>query len=305
MRSNYSLDDMRLFVKAAACQSLTQAAEITGIPLATLSRRIKNLETQLQCRLLNRSAHYFSLTKEGKTYFSLCQPLIHELEQAQVQTDHQKQRLTGKIRITAPVNMTQEWLKRCFYDFMKRYPEVQLELVLSNELENLVMKEFDVAFRAGELADSEWIAKKLWQTPFVLCASQMYLSQHDPILHPRQLSSHKLIAAGHTPSWLMTNGKSCERFNLPLEETALTVNDIHVARDAAAEGLGITWMPAYYFETDALTRAGLTRLLPDWAGEAKSIWMMYRDRTMLSARMKAFIEHVQYLEVPPAFRTSR
>ncbi|MDO6706884.1 LysR family transcriptional regulator [Photobacterium sp. 1_MG-2023] len=294
---------MRLFVKAAACTNLTQAAEITGVPLATLSRRIKHLEDQLQCRLLNRSAHFFSLTPEGETYYMLCHPLIQELEQAQIQTSSDRQQLTGTIRITAPVNLAQVWLKECFFDFMKYYPGVQLDIEVSNQIENLVMKDFDIAFRVGELQDSDWIARRMWQATFVLCASRQYLAQHKVIEHPSQLAEHQLIASGNAQRWAMKQQNSGEQFQQPMTRSCLRVNDIHIARDAAAAGLGITWIPAYYFEADGLLQHDLIRLLPDWAGENKTIWMMYRDRIRQSARLKAFIEHVENWSLPLTYNT--
>ena len=172
---NYSLDDLKLFVKAAECNNLTEASEILDIPLATLSRRLKNLENCVNGRLIDRNARQYVLTKLGESYFSACLPIITSLENVHKQLQSEQSSLGGSLKITAPTNMTQIWLKQCILDFSRLYPEIKIELTLNNELEDLSAKKYDIAFRVGDLRNSEWIARSLWQIKFVLVASQNYL----------------------------------------------------------------------------------------------------------------------------------
>lgn len=287
----YSLDDLHLFVQTAQYQSLTQAADKICMPLATLSRRIKRLEEQLNCRLIDRSAHHFSLTADGVRYHQLCQPFITGLDSVKELIEFDREELTGNIKISAPINMTQVWLKQCIYDFALKHPAININLQVQNEKIDLISEQVDVTFRVGETLEPDWIARRLWQIPFVLCASTLYLDQHPPLSHPSDLSQHRLLSISSSPIWQMYHQHSGEIFSLQVN-FPFQSNDVLLVRDAAEHGLGIAWMPPYYFHDTQHQEHGLVQVLPDWAGEAYDVFLMYRDKDKQSARVKAFIQHV-------------
>ncbi|NRD75660.1 LysR family transcriptional regulator [Shewanella sp. VB17] len=290
MKAN-SLDDLQLFVQATKYQSLTQASHRLEIPLATLSRRIKRLELQLNCRLLNRSPHHFSLTRDGTRYRQLCEPFIHGLQNVQQQIEEDRTALTGKIKISAPINMTQIWLKHCIFEFATMHPDIYIELDVQNEKIDLHAKHVDITFRVGDCIESDWIARKLWRLPFGLCASTLYLKQHLPILHPSDLVQHRLITISADSHWKLAHQITGEIFSLH-SGFNFSTNDVLLARDAANQGLGITWMPPYYFNDPKNTEHHLVPVLPDWSGYEREIYLMYRDRDKRPARIDAFITHV-------------
>jgi DNA-binding transcriptional LysR family regulator len=307
MKSKPSLDDLQLFHQTVQQGSLRAAAQSLKMPIATLSRRLQKLESSLGCRLLERSAHHFALTEIGRHYFSACGPLLTDLHAVTEQLDAVQHELSGELRVTAPVNLSQQWLGRCFFDFMRRYPNIRLQLVVSNRNENLVEQQIDAAIRVGEPQAGNWIARPVWKTHLGLCASPVYLERMPAIEHPRDLAEHALVVAQPMSNWQLTHLPSKESFTV-LPQPYFRCSDIGVALDAVAEGFGIVLVPNYYF-TNARDHTvnphskqrQLTPVLPDWRGQPRPVYLMYRDRQVMPARLRAFIDHVvEWMEKRPA-----
>jgi DNA-binding transcriptional LysR family regulator len=291
MKSKPSLDDLQLFHLTAQQGSLQAAALSLKMPIATLSRRLQKLEHSLGCRLLERSAHHFALTEIGRHYFSACGPLLTDLQAVTEQLDAVQHELSGPLRVTAPVNLSQQWLGRCFFDFMRRYPNIRLQLVVSNQNENLIEQQLDAAIRVGDPQEGNWIARRVWQTHLGLCASPDYLERMPPIEHPRDLAEHTLVVAAPMNNWQLTHLGSSETFTV-LPQPYFLCSDIGVALDAVADGFGIVLVPNYYFTNPRDTRRQLTPVLPAWRGQPRPVYLMYRDRQAMSARLRVFIDHV-------------
>lgn len=292
MKSTPSLDDLQLFYRVVQQGSLRAAAISTGIPIATLSRRLQTLERSLGCRLLERSAHHFALTDMGQRYYTACGPLIDDLQAVTDHLDDARTSLSGPLRITAPVNLTQQWLGQCFFDFMQRYPGIRLQLVLSNHYENLVEQQFDAAIRVGEPQEStSWIARPVWQTHLALCASPAYLREAPALAHPRDLAQQALVVANPMNHWELTHNGSGEQCTVQ-PQPFFQCSDIQVALDAVSAGFGIVLVPDYYFLSPRDNLRQLTPVLPDWYGQPRPVYLMYRDRQVMSARLRALVDHV-------------
>jgi LysR family transcriptional regulator, transcriptional activator AphB len=295
MKANASLDDLQLFYQVAQHGGLSAASQITGVATATLSRRLKSLEQALGCRLLERSAHHFALTAMGRHYFNQCGPLLNDLQAVTQALEINHHRLSGTLKITAPVSMTQRWLGRCFFDFMQAYPDIHLQLVLSNQFESLIEQEFDAALRVGEPRQQDWIARHVWTTHMGFCASSAYLAESAPIKHPQDLLQHKLVVADPINEWDLVNGDTGERFllNAPAH---FRCNDIHLALGAVAANMGVSLVPNYYFVGQGLAGAEperqLVPVLPEWQGRHRAVYLLYRDREVMPARLRVFIDFV-------------
>jgi DNA-binding transcriptional LysR family regulator len=321
MKPKPSLDDLQLFHQTVQQGSLRAAAHSLKMPIATLSRRLQKLESSLGCRLLERSAHHFALTEIGHHYFAACGPLLADLNAVTEQLDAVQHDLSGPLRVTAPVNLSQQWLGRCFFDFMRRYPNIRLQLLVSNQNENLVEQQIDAAIRVGDPQTGNWIARQVWKTHLGLCASPAYLEQMPAIEHPRDLAEHTLVVAQPMSNWQLTHLGSNESFTV-LPQPYFRCSDIGVALDAVAEGFGIVLVPDYYFNEPRASlveppgeptnrrsefanprrkQRRLTPVLPDWRGQPRPVYLMYRDRQVMSARLRAFIDHVvEWMEKRPA-----
>lgn len=291
MKTKASLDDLQLFHLTVQRGSLRAAAASLQIPIATLSRRLQKLEQSLGCRLLERSAHRFALTEMGRHYFAACGPLLDDLHAVTAQLDEAQHGLSGSLRVTAPVNLTQQRLGRCFFDFMRRYPHIRLDLLVSNQNENLIEQQIDAAIRVGEPAQDSWIARPIGQTHLGLCAAPAYLRREPPVEHPRDLLAHALVVANPMNRWELMRRDTQERFSV-LPQPYFQSSDIGVALAAAAEGFGIVLVPNYYFSAMRDADAALVPVLPEWQGTPRPVHLLYRDRQAMSARLRAFVEHV-------------
>lgn len=297
MKSKPSLDDLQLFHDVVQQGSLRAASATLRIPIATLSRRLQKLERSLGARLLERSAHHFALTDTGRQYFAACGPLLSDLQAVTGHLDETRHGLSGLLRVTAPVNLSQQWLGQCFFDFMRRYPGIRLQLQVSNHYENLIEQQLDAAIRVGEPQESgQWIARPVWQTFLALCASHTYLKTAPPIEHPRDLAQQALVVATPMSPWALTQKLSGETFVVQ-PQPHFQCNDIQVALDAVSAGYGIVLVPDYYFlsppEGASRDRARqLVSVLPEWYGQPRPIYLMYRDREVMSARLRVFVDHV-------------
>jgi DNA-binding transcriptional LysR family regulator len=271
MKSKASLDDLALFYSIAQHSSLSAAASSNGIPMATMSRRLQNLERTLGCRLLERTAHRFAVTEAGQAYLAACGPLLEELEVVAENLNESRQGLCGSLRVTAPVNLSHGWLGDCFFDFMKTYPGIRLQIQVTNYNENLVEQQLDAAIRVGEIQDStQWIARPISQTRFVLCASRHYLASAPPLDHPGDLLQHKLIVVDPVNHWKLTHESDAERFALH-PQAYFRTTDIQLAMDAAVSGFGVTLVPDYYLSSFNETDSPVVRVLPNWRGPSRPI----------------------------------
>jgi DNA-binding transcriptional LysR family regulator len=300
MKSKPSLDDLQLFHLTVQQGSLRAAAHSLKMPIATLSRRLQKLEQSLGCRLLERSAHHFALTEIGRRYFAACGPLLTDLHAVTEELDAVQHELSGPLRITAPVSLSQHWLGRCFFDFMRRYPNIRLQLVVSNQNENLIEQQLDAAIRVGDPQEDSWIARPIWESHLGLCAAPAYLERMPPIEHPRDLAQHSLIVAQPMSNWQLTHKTSKENFTVQ-PQPYFQCSDIGVALDAVAEGFGVLLVSQFYCNDPRPAERRLVQVLPDWRGQPRPIYLMYRDRQAVSARLRAFIDHVvEWREKRPA-----
>lgn len=299
MATKPSLDDLQLFHLTVQQGSLRAAARALKMPIATLSRRLQALERSLGCRLLERSAHHFALTEIGRRYFTACGPLLNDLQAVTEQLDAVQHELSGPLKVTAPVSLSQHWLGQCFFDFMRRYPNIRLQLVASNQNENLIEQQLDAAIRVGDPQEDNWIARPIWQSHLGLCATPSYLERTPPIAHPRDLARHALIVAQPMSNWQLTHRTTSESFSVQ-PQPYFQSSDIDVALDAVAEGFGVMLVSHFYITSPRAAERRLVQVLPEWRGQPRQLYLMYRDRQALSARLRAFIDHVvEWMEQRP------
>ncbi|MDF0533477.1 LysR family transcriptional regulator [Shewanella sp. A32] len=290
MKSNYSLDDLRCFCTVARLGSFTAAAEQLSIPLSTLSRRIRQLETDLQLRLLNRDAHRVVLTSTGAQYYQRCSALFEELLDIDEDLHRDKHRPSGKIRVSAPINSGSYFLRGIFYDFLQRYPEIQLDLHFSNSLIDIEAEGMDVVFRVGSPIVENWIARPLKHLRFILCAPISY--DISTITTPEKLCGHPIILCRPMIPWHLQHQTTGQEFDYhPQKLVRLEVDEVGLLTYAVKTGLGIGYIPDY-FAMPMIAAGEIQHVLPDWHGKVRTLMMLYRDRNNLPLRVRMFVEYV-------------
>lgn len=292
MKLNYSIDDLRLFWIIVQQGSFTKAAHELAMPISTLSRRINHLEERLQLRLLNRDAHRVILTGTGRQYFERCDTLFNEFQYIASDLLEEKHEASGKIRIAAPSNMTQKWLGKVLNAFMITYPNIKIDLTLSDTNIDMTNHSIDLAFRAGESNINEWIARPLYQLKFILCASSQKEQWH-ALEHPIELNNYPIILGKPISCWKLIQPTTGELFEYtPMgSNIQFSVDDVKITSKAVEDQLGIGFLPDF-IATPLIAKGTITQIMENWVGHNRTVYMIYRDRSNQPYRLRLLIDFI-------------
>ncbi|UTV99866.1 LysR family transcriptional regulator [Marinomonas rhizomae] len=288
MKFNYSLDDMRCFCAVAQHGSFKQASAVLEMPLSTLSRRVAKLEEDLAIRLLNRDAHRVQLTHSGQRYFERSASLFEELDDVAVCLLQDNTQAKGTIRVSAPVNFGVHVLAQHFNAFLIEYPDIHLDLRLSNQNIDIEEEAIDIAFRVGDHNAVHWIGRHLTNIRFVICGSvHLDLSS---INTPRDLEGFPTVLCAPISTWKLQHTTSGEILShKPNHNIRLKVDDISLLTRAIQDGLGIGFMPDYHAQP-LIDLGEIRQVLPEWSNQARGCQMLYRDRDNMPFRLRLLID---------------
>jgi LysR family transcriptional regulator, transcriptional activator AphB len=288
MKFNYSLDDMRCFCAVAQHGSFKKASAALEIPLSTLSRRVAKLEEDLAIRLLNRDAHRVQLTHSGQRYYERSASLFEELDDVAVCLLQDKTQAKGTIRISAPVNFGVQVLAQHFNAFLIEYPDIHLDLRLSNQNIDIEEEAIDIAFRVGDHNADHWIGRHLTNIRFVICGSiNLDLSS---LKTPCDLDGFPTVLCSPMSTWKLQHTISGEMLtHKPNHNIRLKVDDISLLTRAIHDGLGIGFMPDYHAQP-LIDSGELRQVLPEWSNQPRGCQMLYRDRDNMPLRLRLLID---------------
>jgi len=283
------LDDLNLFRLVVENGSYTATSRKTMIPVATITRRIQALEDSLNLRLLNRHARKLSLTEAGERFYNECSPLLSRLASAAEELTDECRGAAGKIRITAPSNLTKRMMMPMFNAFMAEYPDINIELTTSNHSDQLDPTEWDVIFRVGPQRDSSLIARKISSVADILVASPEYLKLCPAPKHAEDLHHHSLLKGSPLLKWQLSNHSGETIINN--DKGRFQANTLDVVRSACSSGLGITLMPDVMLR-EYIEDGSLVRVLEDWSANPRDIYMLYNHKDHLPEKVRLFIDFV-------------
>ncbi len=290
------LNEMLVFARVVQAGSFTAAAAELHMPKSTVSRRVSELEARLASRLLQRTTRKLSLTDAGRIYYDYCARIAGEIEAAERAVSSLQERPRGRLRVTTPANFG--FLAPIVTDFLRRYPEVSIELVSTTRRVDLIEERFDVALRAGTLADSTLISRSLGRLAWFLVATPAYLKKRGRPRAPADLKRHDCLlfgAAGMADGLRLERGDSFEQ--VPLSGR-LQVTEVDILHAGVTAGLGIAVLPAYLCVDDL--RAGrLERVLRDWSLPPTPFQVVYASTRHISPTVKFFVDHVHARLTPP------
>jgi DNA-binding transcriptional LysR family regulator len=187
------LESMSMLVAAVDAGSISAAARRLGRPLATVSRRISDLEAHLGTRLLNRSSRRLTLTNAGRSYVAACQRILEDVQEAERAATGEYSAPRGQLTVTAPIVLGRLHVLPVVSEFLAAYPEIDIRMVLADRVVNLFEEQFDLAVRIGDLPDSSLIATRVGAIRRVICASPAYLSARGTPENPNDLSQHDCV----------------------------------------------------------------------------------------------------------------
>ncbi|OOE64737.1 LysR family transcriptional regulator [Salinivibrio sp. IB282] len=275
------------FLSVAEHGSFTQAANKLDTTVVSVSRRVAALEAYLGVKLFHRTTRKVSLTDEGELYYQRCRPLIAALVDAE-QTITQAQSLpAGQIRVTAPVNFGEQYIAPLLAPFMVAYPQVAVDLHLTNRRVDMTDTGTDVAIRIGHLPDSSLKAKRLGSRQLTICASPGYLALNGRPESPSTLSHHSCLV-GSNEHWHYQSGGKVRTLTV---SGRLRCNSGVALLNAAKHGLGLAQLPHYYVQS-ALVSGELEEVLTDYRVDDEGIWALYPSGRQLQPKIAAWLAYL-------------
>lgn len=283
------LEAMSLFVAAVEAGSLSAAARRFGIPLATVSRKVSDLERHLNTRLLNRSTRRLTPTDAGEAYLAACRRILDDVGEAERAAAGEYSAPTGELAITAPVVFGRLHVLPVITGFLAAYPDVDIRLTLGDRITQLVEDHFDLALRIGQLPDSSLVAIAVGSIRRVVCASPAYLAEHGTPAIPEDLNTHNCITFEGLSSaapWSFTRGKMEVTVQV---RSRLQVNAAEAAIDSAIAGVGLTKVLSY--QVDAAVRSGALRiLLREFEPQPWPVSLVHAGHGLLPVKLRAFLD---------------
>ncbi len=289
------LEDLDIFARVAATGSMSQAARDLDLAPALISKRIKRLEERLGARLFQRTTRQISLTEVGEGFYERVVAILAGLEDAESFVSGRLQDVTGKLKISAPTSFGRMHVAPHLKRFFDANPHISINLILSDEYQDLVGEGYDLAIRIGKLDDSSLVARRLAPVRRILCASAAYLEDHGAPETIADLDRHLCLPAHNRAHWEL-NGPDGTVTLKP--EGPLTTNSSEVVREAVLSGLGIALRSTWDIGRE-LAAGQLVRVLPDWEGpRTTGLYAVYPSRQYLPAKVRVFIDFLVDLYGP-------
>jgi DNA-binding transcriptional LysR family regulator len=265
------LNEIAIFIKVVEKKSFVRASEELLIPTSTVSRKVAELEKKLGVALLKRTTRKLSLTEYGKAYYENCSNAINKIYLANQEIQAKKLIPHGKLRISAPISVGTELIYYAINAFLKKYKDIQIELVLDNKYVDHIYEDFDIIFRADPSDNSNLKTLKIGTFPYVLCASYNYLETHKEPISPYEIKNHNCIIVSNVNKifrWDFID-KNGREVLIPVSGQLLT-NDLIIAKKALAQDLGIAYLP-YFVVKDLIKNNVVKVLLKDFVKKGKRI----------------------------------
>ena len=280
------LKNMPLFVEVARASSFRRAGEALGIPHATVSRRIAELERDIGTPLFNRTTRRVELTDAGKLYFEYCDRIIRETQLAHDAMLHLQAEPSGLVRVSTTADFGVHFVAPILLDFMRCYPQVRVDLDLTQQHVDLIAGSVDVAIRIREPKESNLVARRLGPFERAYYAAPSYLRERGTPQTPQDLRHHECLSM-HNTEWQAQ--PTCGGETVTVAVTGrIVANNLSVLRHLAVEGAGIFWTAVRMAEADVAS-GRLVRVLPAWSHVAPDVYALTTTR-LLPAKTRAFID---------------
>ena len=283
------LESMSVLVVAAETGSLSAAGRRLGMPLATVSRKVSELEGHLETRLFNRSSRKLTLTDAGESYVAACKRILDAVEEAERGATGEYRAPKGELVVSAPILFGRLHVLPSTIDFLAAFADIDMRVVFSDRVVNLLDEHVDLAVRIGDLPDSSLLARRIGSIRQVVCASPGYFASHGVPVNPADLHAHSCLtfeglATGAT--WTFGAGKS--ELTVAVR-SRLVVNTAEAAVDAAIAGVGITRVLSYQV-ADAVRNGSLAIALREFEPPARPVNLVYSGGRFLPLKVRAFLD---------------
>ncbi|MFJ3485475.1 LysR family transcriptional regulator [Pseudomonas sp. NPDC090202] len=284
--------NMAVFAKVVEMGSFTAVANHLDSTVGNVSRAVSSLEESLNTKLLQRSTRRLSVTDAGRRFYERCTAILTDLENAEAEARDLLQAPRGKLRVHCVPGLARHLVTDAVLAFREQFPEVTVELLLSQRMPNLLEDQLDISVLiARTLPDSAYVSQKIGVSRCVLAASPDYLAKHPAPLNPEDLADHacvRLSTVDYAPdAWQLSSRNDSATFSP--SGPYLSVNDMESMAVALRAGAGIGLL-AGFSAIDDLRAGTLVRVLPDYHTDERNVYAVYTSRQFVDAKIKRFIE---------------
>jgi DNA-binding transcriptional LysR family regulator len=289
------------FVRVVETGSFVRAAERLDVSVSAVSRQVAELETHLQARLLNRTTRRLSLTEAGRAFYERSLQLLADLDEAEQAALAGTAAPRGTLRMSCAISFGTRHLAPAVASFLARYPDVRIDVELSDRAADLVDEGFDLAVRIGIIGSQQLVGRRIATTQLVCCAAPAYLARHGEPTTPADLARHTCLTYEYLPvrhTWRFVDADGTE--HSVRIGGRLHANNGRFLEAMAVEGFGIVAEPDFIVGPD-VRAARLVRILRGYTMSVSPIYVVYPSRRHLSAKVRAFTEHLASAFVRPAW----
>ncbi|WP_370277913.1 LysR family transcriptional regulator [Pontibacterium sp.] len=282
------IEHLKLFVRLAATHNISMAGRELGLSPAVASAHISKLEQGLGVRLLHRTTRKVSLTEEGLAFLPHAEEVLASVEAARASVGAGEVSPQGTLRVTAPASFGRMHLVPALKGFLDRYPDLDIDLRLSDTIIDMVEGGFDIAIRNAGLKDSTLIARKLMDDHRIVCTSPAYLEQHGAPASPEELKNHRCVCLHGLDTWTFATPDGAVAVKT---KSRLKTDNGEAMRDACADGLGVA-ISSKWSVYQHLERGDLVEILHDYPLVSDTaIWAVYPSSRLLAPKVRAFIDY--------------
>ena len=285
---------MRAFVRVVEAGTFTRAADLLRTPKPTVTKHIQSLEAHLRTKLLNRTTRRVTVTPDGAAYYERAMRLLADLDELDGGMTLSQASLKGRIRIDVSAALALLIILPALPEFHARYPEIQIDLGVTDRPVDLIAENVDCVVRAGDLTDQALIARRVGELRFITCAAPAYLARHGEPRHPTDLEkdhyvvSYFSIRTGKAfPLSFRRKGETVEL----VTRYVVSVNDGNAYLEAALVGMGVAQVPVFMAQQH-LARGALQLVLTDWTMEPLPLHVVYPPNRHLSNKLRVFVDWI-------------
>lgn len=286
------LNGALIFVRVAQLGSFTKAARALRLPNSSVSDRISELEKALGVRLLVRTTRKLHLTDAGSRFLRKAELAVAALMEAGEEASSSESQPTGVLRITAPVEFDLSPISAAVTEYLRKFPQVRMQFLLTERVVDLIGEGFDIAIRVGQAKPSSLSTIGLGTTGFILVASPDYIGRSPKISHPHDLTDHNCLSvstekdATGTAIWdLMSVGGQKAKIEI---QARISSNSLSAIKHLASIGEGVALMPATVV-CDAVSAGRMVHVLPEWSTAPQPVYLAHADRKNSSRKVKAML----------------
>ncbi|ENU98883.1 MULTISPECIES: LysR substrate-binding domain-containing protein [Acinetobacter] len=288
------LDDFYCFAQVVEHGGFSAAERATDIPKSKLSRRVYNLEERLGVRLIQRSSRHFAVTDIGMNIYRHAQVMLSAAQAAHDLVDHLSTEPRGTIKVSLPVSIAQNEMAKILPDFLKKYPKIKVQMMITNRRVDIINEGFDLALRVRTSLDDDpnLVIRQFEKIEQHLFASQGYLNEFGDLKTPEQLSEHKILsmAEEHTEQFLILQNEQQQQKKIRINPTVMG-SDLNMLAQLAASSCGITLLPDNVVQ-QYVERGELVRVLSDWKTAHGIFHLVYPSRRGLLPAVRVFIDYL-------------